>query len=62
MTSAFFLASYNSDLFDFSLRMRNTTLVLAALAIVCTTLLSQWPGLRAVGRLDIARVLRERAQ
>lgn len=60
--SALFMASYTSDLFDFSLHMRWTTLFLAAVAIMVTTLLSQWPGLRAVARLDIATVVRERAQ
>ncbi len=61
-TSAVFLASYSSDLFDFSLHMRASTLALAALAIIITTLLSQWPGLKALERLNIARVVRERAQ
>jgi putative ABC transport system permease protein len=32
-----------------------------AVAIVVATLLSQWPALRAVRNLDIARVVRERA-
>jgi putative ABC transport system permease protein len=59
-TSALFLSSYSSDLFDFGLRMRTSTLVFAALSIVVTTLISQWPGLRALERLDIARVVRER--
>jgi putative ABC transport system permease protein len=59
-TSALFLSSYSSDLFDFGLRMRTSTLVFAALSIVVTTLISQWPGLRALERLDIAGVVRER--
>ncbi len=61
-TSAVFLASYTSDLFDFSLHMRATTLVIAAVAILVTAILSQWPGLRAIARLDIAQVVRERAR
>lgn len=61
LTSAYFLASYTSDLFEFDLRMRGSTLAFAALAIVATTLVSQWPGLKALERLDIARVVRERA-
>ncbi len=62
LASAVFLASYSSDLFDLTLHMRWTTLVLAAVAIVVTTLVSQWPGLKALERQDIARVVRERAQ
>ena len=50
-----------SDQFGFTLEMRTSTLVLSALAILGVALLSQWPGLRAVRRLDVARVVRERA-
>lgn len=60
--SAVFLDQFSTDLFQFDLEMRGRTLVLSALAIVAVTLLSLWPGLRAVGRLDIARVARERSQ
>ncbi len=56
-----FMAQFDNDQFDFSLRMRPSTLVLAALAILAVALLSQLPGLRAVRRLDVARVVRERA-
>lgn len=59
--SAAFMASYSSDLFDFSLQMRGTSLLFAALAIVITALVAQWPALRAVRRIDIAGVVRERA-
>lgn len=56
------MSSYTSDLFRFDLQMRAGTLVLSALAVLLVALLSQWPGLRAVGRLEIARVVRERSQ
>ncbi len=56
------LSSFSSDLFQFNLEMRGRTLVLSALAIFAVTVLSLWPGLRAVGRLDIATVARERSQ
>jgi putative ABC transport system permease protein len=55
------MASFNSDLFTFDLFIRPTTFVIAALAILLVALLSQWPGLRAIGRLDIAEVVKERS-
>jgi len=59
--SRLFLASFNSDSFSFDLQIRASTLVLSALAILAVSLLSERPGLRAVRRLDIAQVVRERA-
>ncbi len=56
-----FLASFASDSFSFDLQIRTSTLVLSAAAILLVSLLSQLPGLRAVKRLDIAEVVRERA-
>jgi putative ABC transport system permease protein len=61
LTAMEFMAAYDSDQFDFTLSMKPTTLLFSALFILAVTLLSQWPGLRAVRRLDIARVVRERA-
>jgi putative ABC transport system permease protein len=59
--AAAFMASFSSDLFSFDLAVRPTTFVGTAVVIVLVALLSQWPSLRAVGRLDIASVVRERA-
>jgi putative ABC transport system permease protein len=56
-----FMASYSTDWYRFDLHMRTSTPVLAALAILLVALVSQRPGLRAVRRLDIARVVRERS-
>lgn len=56
-----FLASFESDAFSFDLQIRASTLVFSALAILAVSLLSERPGLRAVKRLDIAEVVRERA-
>jgi putative ABC transport system permease protein len=56
-----FLASFGSDAFSFDLQIRTSTLVLSSLAILAVSLLSERPGLRAVKRLDIAKVVRERA-
>jgi putative ABC transport system permease protein len=61
VVAAGFMASFSNDLFSFDLAIRPTTFVGTAVAIVVATLLSQWPALRAVRHLDIARVVRERA-
>lgn len=61
LAAASFMSSFSSDLFAFDLSVRTSTFVLTALAIVVVTLLSQVPGLRAVRRLDIAKVVRERS-
>jgi putative ABC transport system permease protein len=59
--AAVFMASFSSDLFQFELAVRPTTFVGTAVAIVVVALLSQVPSLRTVRRLDLARVVRERA-
>jgi putative ABC transport system permease protein len=59
--AAAFMASFSSDLFQFDLEVRPTTFLGTAAVIILVALLSQWPSLRAVGRLDLARVVRERA-
>jgi putative ABC transport system permease protein len=55
------MASFSSDLFSFDLQMRTSTLVWSALAILVVALISQWPGLRAVRRLNIPRIVKERS-
>ncbi|MGE5227784.1 MAG: FtsX-like permease family protein [Planctomycetaceae bacterium] len=59
--AAFFMGSFSSDLFSFTLQIRASTLIASAVAMLGVALLSQWPGVRAVGRLDVARVVRERS-
>jgi putative ABC transport system permease protein len=61
VAAAGFMASFNSDLFTFDLSVRPLTFVGTALGILVAAALSQWPALRAVRRLDLARVVRERA-
>ncbi len=61
LVSAVFMASFSSDMFRFDLQVRPTTLLLTALAIVVTGLLSQIPALRAVRNLELGRIVRERA-
>jgi putative ABC transport system permease protein len=61
LVSALFMTSFSSDMFRFDLQVRPTTLLLTALAIVVTGLLSQIPALRAVRHLELGRIVRERA-
>jgi putative ABC transport system permease protein len=57
-----FLASFNSDLFSFELALSWPVLALAAAGVLLAALLSQLPAVLAIRRLDVARVVRERAQ
>lgn len=59
--SAAFLSSFSSDLFSLDLELRPWTLPLVALTLIAVALLSQWPVLRAVERIDVAVVVRERS-
>ena len=61
LTSAAAMASFQSDMFRFELYVKPLTFVWSSLAILIVALISQWPGLRAVGRMDIARVVKERS-
>ncbi|NQV06584.1 ABC transporter permease [bacterium] len=56
-----FMSAYDSDQFSFDLFVRPSTLVFSGVFIVVVTLISQIPGLRALRRLDVAAVVRERA-
>lgn len=55
------LAAYNSDMFRFELTMSPLTFVVAAAGMLVAALASQVPGLRALRRLRIADIVRERA-
>ena len=61
LVAAEFMASFSSDLFIFDLRVRVTTFLFTALGIIVVGIVSQWPALRAVGRLDLGRIIRERS-
>ncbi len=56
----FLLDSFSSDQFRLELVLRPGTLVAATAAILLVSLLSQWPGLRSVRRMDLGQVVRER--
>ena len=60
--SAQFMNSFSSDLFNFGIEIRSSTLALPAAAIVLVSVLAQWATARAVAKLDIATVVRERPQ
>lgn len=59
--AVWFMGQYSSDLFSFDLRMRPTTPVFAAAAMFVVAALSLWPGIRSVGEIDVAEVVRERS-
>jgi putative ABC transport system permease protein len=56
-----FMGQFSYDWFSFEVEARTSTFVLSSIAILAVALLSQLPGLRAVKRLDIAKVVRERS-
>lgn len=56
-----FLAMFSSDLFQLPLDLGWWALGLAALGVLLAAAISQWPAVRAIRRLDIARVVRERS-
>ncbi|MFI1920225.1 ABC transporter permease [Nocardia sp. NPDC020380] len=56
------LRSFTSDMFTFGLSFGVAAPVLAVLAVLAAAALSQLPAARSVERIDIARVVRERAQ
>ncbi|MGD2044315.1 MAG: ABC transporter permease [Acidimicrobiia bacterium] len=55
------MGSFSSDLFSFELSIRPMTFVWAAGAILVVGLVSQWPGLRAIRRISVAEVVKERS-
>jgi putative ABC transport system permease protein len=61
LVAAQFMASFSSDLFEFDLQVRPLSFLAAALACFVAVGLSLWPALRAVNRVDLGRVVRERA-
>lgn len=56
-----YMGQFSTDWFSFGVRTHPSTFVLSALAILAVALLSELPGLRAVKRLDVAAVVRERS-
>ncbi len=56
-----YMGQFSTDWFSFGVQARPSTFVISALAIFAVALLSELPGLRAVKRLDVAEVVRERS-
>ena len=56
-----FMITMSSDMFAFDLYIRPATFVVTAIAIIIVGLLSQWPALRAVDRLDLGQLVRDRS-
>jgi putative ABC transport system permease protein len=61
VVSAAALSSFESDMFRMTLDMRPSTLVLSALAMVVVALVSQRPGLTAIRRMDLTRIIKDRS-
>jgi len=54
-----FLKLYTNDQLRLHLVVPPTTLLIAAVAVLLATVVSQWPGPRAIRNLDLAAVVRE---
>ncbi len=61
VTAAALNSSFSSDLFHINLVLGWWPLPAAALGVLAAAALSQWPAIRAVRRIDVARIVRERA-
>ncbi len=55
------MGTFSSDMFSFDLYVEPMTFVWSALAIIVVALVSQIPGLRAVGRISIPEIIKERS-
>jgi putative ABC transport system permease protein len=55
------LGTFTNDLWRFDMVMNPLTPILASVAILLAAVLSQWPGLRVIRRLDIAAIVRLRS-
>lgn len=55
------LSTYSSDQFTLDLAVKPLTLIVSAVVILFVATLSQWPSLRAIRRMNIAAIVRERA-
>jgi putative ABC transport system permease protein len=58
--AAWFMSSFDNDLYHFALSLRITTPIAVVVAMVGATLVCHWPVRRAIGHFDIARIVRER--
>ncbi len=56
-----FLATFSSDIFQFSLVLPWWVLPGSAVGVLLAAGISLWPASRAIGRVDVAKVVRERS-
>lgn len=56
-----FMAAYRSDQFSLALNLQPLPLPLVALGVLVRVALAQVPAYRAIPRIDIARIVRERS-
>jgi putative ABC transport system permease protein len=61
LVAAVFMQQFTSDTFNFDLQMHPTTFVWSAVAMLVVALLSLWPGIRWIRRLNVGLVVRERS-
>lgn len=61
LAAAAFMSSFSSDSFPISLQMRPATYLVSALAMFAVAGLSLIPAIRAVKRIDVGEIVRERA-
>ncbi len=57
-----FLTQFETESFTFDFLLTNRSLLLSIGLVLAAALLAQWPGLRALNRLDLAAVVRERSE
>jgi len=61
LAAAAMLQTYNNDSFTFELWIGPLTYAVVVVGMILVALLSMVPGIRAVRRLDIGAVVRERS-
>ena len=61
MLADWFMSTYKTQGYRWHLDMQATTPVIVAVAVLVAALLAQIPTFRAIGRMDVARVVRERS-
>jgi len=61
MLARWFMATYTTEGYQWTLRMRPSTLLLVTVGVLGASIVSQFPVLRTVRHVDITRIVRERS-
>ena len=61
LLARWFMASYETEGYRWTLRMQPTTFVIVVVGVLAASLASQLPVLRRLRHIDVARIVRERA-